>query len=527
MVKANSQFVCQNCGAQYPKWQGQCQQCAEWGSLVEEAAAESTNQISRSSKPAKVVPFPEVELVSAAKQRVSTNIGEVDRVLGGGVVLGMVMLLGGEPGIGKSTLVTELALRWPPLHSQFVQTSRGKGQGSESSTSNKSRKGNRLMADEQASVIVERTDKLSTNSETNPTELRKTKSTQFKNQEGFDGGVLYLAGEESVNQISYRINRILNIEQQNTSKKIGQTSPKYYPNKLSFLTTTMVEQVVATIQQQRPSLVIIDSINTLTSTELTGTAGSLGQLKESTQQVIDVVKPLNIPTILIGHVTKEGNIAGPKVLEHQVDTVLELSGERSRDVRLLRTLKNRFGPTDEVGVFRQTELGLVEVSNPNELFLEHTDQPVPGSVTTCILEGTRPLLLEVQALVIPSKLAMPRRVGRGVAVSQLQVLTAVVQKQLKLPLENYDVYVSVAGGFSTKDPALDLAIVVAMMSSHQDQAVPKQSVFIGEVGLLGEVRSVASLEKRIKEAKRLGFGRVVSQKSVEWIGQIRLQGKGK
>jgi len=258
---------------------------------------------------------------------------------------------------------------------------------------------------------------------------------------------------------------------------------------------------------------VVDSIQTITTAELSGVAGSVGQVRESTDKITKTAKKYHIPTFLVGHVTKDGKISGPKILEHIVDSVLELTGERTADLRLLRAIKNRFGATDEVGVFRVREFGYESVSNPSELFLTDDTKDISGSATVCVVEGTRPLLLEIQALVIGSQLAMPRRVGRGVQLSRIQVMAAVLQKHCRVPLGTNDIFVSVAGGFDVKEPAIDLGLAVAIASSLKNKTIPKRTVFVGEVGLLGEVRSVNLLERRIKEAKRLGFEHIVSKKT--------------
>lgn len=446
MAKIQTIFVCQQCGAEFPKWQGQCSACGTWNSLVEQTREKLSKSLSGGkSMPdisKSIVSLPEAKALSSSKQRFSTTVGELDRVLGGekdnkGMVAGSVMLMGGEPGIGKSTLLTQVVLGM-----------------------------------------------LKTQKNSRP--------------------ILYVCGEENPGQILMRLERLY------------EPSPSKPPiekvmSALEFVTTTVVEVVVELIRQKKPQLVIVDSIQTITSVMLTGAAGSIGQVRESTEQLTTVAKQINTPIFLVGHVTKEGTISGPKVLEHIVDSVLELSGERTGEVRLLRAAKNRFGATDEVGVFRVTNYGYESVSNPTELFLEHAQKPVPGSATVCVMEGTRPLLLEVQALVVGSQLAMPRRVGRGIELSRIQVLSAVLQRHSYLPLGTYDIFLSVAGGYAVKEPAVDLGLAVAIASSLSNKSVPKGTVFIGEVGLLGEIRSVPYLERREKEAKRLGFEHIISK----------------
>lgn len=445
MAKSLTQYVCQSCGATAPKWQGQCVGCGAWNSLVEEIKPVATGKhkqsaLSKRDAEASLVSFPEVELASGSKERFSTTIGEFDRVLGGGLVDGMVVLVGGEPGVGKSTLLTQMVLG--------------------------------LLSAEL-------------------------------------GTILYVAGEESPSQISLRINRILRNESKSNSNKNWTTQPE----SLQFFTATDVDLLTQTIAVHKPNLVIVDSIQSLSTQDLSGASGSIGQLREVSDRIISCVKPLGIPTVLVGHVTKEGSIAGPKVLEHMVDTVLELSGERSSQLRLLRALKNRFGATDEVGVFQLTDTGIVEVNNPSELFLEQREGGVAGSATVAVLEGTRPLLAEVQALVVDSQLAMPRRVGRGIELSRIQVLSAVLQKHARLPLGSTDIFVNAAGGFYIKEPAVDLGVAVAIASSLKNKKIPQKSIFIGEIGLLGEIRAVSFLEKRIKEARRLGFTNVYSRQT--------------
>ncbi|MCB9801866.1 MAG: DNA repair protein RadA [Pseudomonadales bacterium] len=409
--------------------------------------------MSKKKLDASIMTLPEVEAASASKQRFSTGVDELDRVLGSddgqfGMVAGAVMLIGGEPGIGKSTLLTQVALE--------LAAERG---GGESKTSKKP--------------------------------------------------IMYVCGEESPSQINVRINRILS-KRTNTknSKKEG-----FSAEKLVFVTATQVETIVAAVEKLNPQLVIVDSIQTVTSGSLTGAAGSVGQVRECAHQLTSVAKKMSVPMFIVGHVTKDGEFAGPKVLEHIVDSVLELSGERTGEVRMLRAIKNRFGATDEVGVFQSTDAGFMSVANPSALFLENHIKPVPGSATVAVVEGTRPLLIEVQALATKSFLAMPRRVGRGVVLSRIQVLSAVLQKHCKLPLESHDIFVSVVGGFTVKEPALDLGIAMALASSVHNKPLPEKTVFIGEVGLLGEIRRVSFLERRIKEAKRLGYTNIISKES--------------
>lgn len=463
MAKATSVFTCQQCGANYPKWSGQCSSCGQWNTLVESVRVKTaaTNiagaQQNKAIQPGSVLSFSEVELAKRPKRRFSTMIGELDRVLGGGVVPGEVVLLGGEPGIGKSTLLTQLLLL--------------------------------LIPSQTAASIAQ------TQSEQN------------------SGPFLYICGEENPQQIALRINRLLENEHFFSDKSFAKTAAKIIGRELQFVVTTDVDELVSIIADRQPQLVIVDSIQTLHTTDLQGAEGSVGQIRESTQRLTEVAKRQGSPLFLVGHVTKEGTIAGPKVLEHMVDAVIELSGERTSSLRLLRAVKNRFGATDEVGVFQMADGGLREVTNPSELFLEHSDQPVAGAVTVCVMEGTRPLLVEVQALVVPSQLAMPRRVGRGIELNRIQVLSAVLQKHSRLPLGTTDIFLSAAGGFTIREPAVDLGSAVAIASSLAGKALPPKTVFVGEVGLLGEIRSVSFLEQRIKEVKRLGYERIISRQT--------------
>ena len=456
MAKTKIQYVCQQCGQAHPKWVGQCSSCGAWNTLVEEVAEKALVNQSRARAAATVLPFSQVELTKGSKSRFSTGVGELDRVLGGeknelGMVAGAVMLVGGEPGIGKSTLLTQVVI-----------------------------------------------------------ELLKKQAAQSNEVE--ERPILYVCGEESPAQISLRIKRMLSDSKQNISLEVLDN--------LLFAATTDVDSVVTSMREHNPQLVVVDSIQTLKTEDLSGMAGSVGQVRESTERLTEAAKELSIPLFLVGHVTKEGQIAGPKVLEHIVDTVLELNGERTTDLRLLRAIKNRFGATDEVGVLQLTEYGFISISNPSSLFLEHQNQAVAGSAAVCVLEGTRPLLLEVQALAVKSQLAMPRRVGRGVELSRLQVISAVLQKYSRMPLDSYDLFVNLAGGYTTKEPGLDLGIALAIISSLKNKPLPPKTLYIGELGLLGEIRSVSLLDKRVKEAQRQGFEHIICKDTHNSITKI-------
>lgn len=434
MPKIHTLFVCQQCGASFPKWMGKCSECGEWNSLVETAGSTriSNKQISNSKL---VNPQKLSDIKLARKSRLSTGIAELDRVLGGpstgsgqaGLVAGSVILVAGEPGIGKSTLLLQLAAKT---------------------------------------------------------------------------GGLYVSGEESPQQIKIRADRL------------GIKSEK-----LLFLAETNADVIVEQLCIERYGLAVVDSIQTLSTEDLSGMAGSVGQVRECASRLLKVAKSKDIPLFLVGHVTKEGAIAGPKVLEHLVDTVIYLEGERFGAARLLRATKNRFGATDEVGVFEMTDKGMIAVANPSKLFLKERVVKVPGSVVTATMEGTRPILVEVQALVVPTQLAIPRRIGQGVNYNRLQMIVAVLTKMLRLPLGGFDIFVNVTGGFRIDEPAADLGIALAIVSSFKNIALDAKTVCFGELGLLGEIREVSQAEKRAKEARRLGFTNIISPEKFSSINQ--------
>ena len=431
MVKQVTRFICQKCGFESLKWQGQCEGCNEWNSLVETVVASKKGGNPTSPRLRGAGPVKLSQVKSKDVDRVSTGIGELDRVLGKGMVPGSVVLLAGEPGIGKSTLLTQLSL-------------------------------------------------------------------SLKRE------VLYVCGEESPEQIKIRIDRLAG-----TKAESG----------LSFLAETNVDEVVASVQNlaKKPGLVIVDSVQTMNTGDLTGMAGSVGQVRECSHRLLKMAKELNVTVFLVGHVTKQGSIAGPKVLEHLVDTVLYLEGDKKHVFRILRAQKNRFGSVDEVGVFLMSDKGLTEVSNPSDVFLEERQKNEAGSIVVATMEGTRPVLVEVQALVVPSQLAMPRRVGTGVDQRRLQLLVAVLTKKCRLPLGTMDVYVNVAGGLKLNEPAADLGICMAIASSYKNKPLVRNTAVFGEVGLLGEIRRVSFGEKRVKEAKKLGYSRVISPEKVKTV----------
>lgn len=411
-MKSRVVYICQQCSYESPGWLGKCPNCGTWNSLVE--TVQNTEHKTRNTRHGEIVrPQKLSEVKSIEKGRLKTGFEEFDRVLGGGIVPGSVILLAGDPGIGKSTLLLQMAAKL---------------------------------------------------------------------------GGLYVLGEESSPQIKLRADRL-----------------KIKSDHLLLLPQTDVDIICTQIEESKPLLVIVDSIQTLTTSDLSGTSGSVGQVRECAARLARVGKSLGVPIFLIGHVTKEGSIAGPMVLEHLVDTVLFLEGERFYTARTLRSLKNRFGPTDEAGIFQMEEKGLQEVKNPSELFLQEREKETPGSVVVPILEGTRPILVEIQALVTSTSLAFPRRVASGFDPGRLNILAAVVAKRLGLPLATYDIFVNIPGGMKIREPAADLGVALAIISSFKNKPLPAKSYVFGEVGLLGEVRRVVGEDKRSKEARRLGF----------------------
>lgn len=431
MAKASSKFVCQKCGAETASWFGRCPSCNAWNSLVE-TPVELEIGISgkKRGRPKRVEAVKLSKIRAGFDRRTSTKIDELDRVLGGGLVSGSVVLLSGDPGIGKSTLLLQVA-------------------------------------------------------------------------QNMAGPVLYISGEESPEQVKLRAQRLaLKLEN------------------VSFLAETNVENILETLVDQEFSLVICDSIQTMWTQSLSGTPGSVGQVRESAGRLLSWAKSCSIPLFLVGHVTKEGAIAGPMVLAHLVDTVLFLEGERFSSLRLLRSFKNRFGPTDEVGVFEMGERGMAQVTNPSRLFLKGKLKGVPGSVVVVTMEGTRPVLAEIQALVVPTQLPIPRRVGQGIDYNRLQMITAVLTKRLALPLSGFDIYVNVAGGLRISEPAADLGIALAVASSFKNTAFDAKLACFGEIGLLGELREVGQAEKRKKEARRLGFSQIVSPENFSSVSQV-------
>lgn len=435
-------FFCQNCGHEEAKWLGQCPACKEWNTFVEEridsGITKGTTVAARAVHEAKVVPLTEV--TADDDTRSETGIKELDRVLGGGIVPGSLVLVGGDPGIGKSTLLLQVCQR---------------------------------MA-----------------------QMKK---------------ILYISGEESQAQIKLRANRMGN-----------------FTSSLLLLCETNLGIISSVIEKERPELVIIDSIQTMYSEDVTSAPGSVSQVRESTNVFMQLAKGLCIPIFIVGHVTKEGTVAGPRVLEHMVDTVLYFEGDRHASYRILRAVKNRFGSTNEIGVFEMRQSGLVEVENPSEYMLSGKPENASGSVVACSMEGTRPILLEIQALVCRTNFGMPRRTAAGTDYNRVNLLMAVLEKRLGMSLGNCDAYVNIAGGIKMNEPAIDLGIVMALVSSYRNRPIDEKTIVFGEVGLSGEVRAVNMPEQRVAEAKKLGFETCilpeVSLKMVKEIQGIRLVG---
>jgi len=433
MARPQSRYVCQSCGEAFLRWEGQCRACGAWNSLVETLVREpSAGERSRGRARAAAratAPTALNDIGEAAVPRLRIGIDELDRVLGGGLVAGSLVLLGGEPGIGKSTLLLQAA-------------------------------------------------------------------AGLATASGGTRRVLYATGEESASQVRLRAARLGLLD-----GPAGQG--------IQVLAESAVGRIVELATAQPPSVVIVDSVQTATVEELDGPAGSVGQVREATLRLMDLAKGHDVAVILVGHVTKDGSIAGPKALEHLVDAVLNLEGERYAPLRVLRATKNRFGSTDEVGVFEMAEAGLREVTDPSRAFLVEHDSPAPGSVVAPTLEGSRPLLVEVQALVAPSGYGTPTRRASGIDPNRLALLVAVLGRRAGIGLGSHDVYANLAGGLAVDEPGLDLPLALALASSLRDRAVEPGTIAIGEVGLLGELRSVGGLERRLREVARLGFRRAI------------------
>jgi DNA repair protein RadA/Sms len=428
--RPQSRFVCQSCAESFLRWEGQCRACGSWNSLVE-TLVRTPGGSGRASRgvagPGGPVPVPLGRIGTGDVPRLTIGIGELDRVLGGGLVPGSLVLLGGEPGIGKSTILLQAA--------SGIAAASG-------------------------------------------------------------GTVLYATGEESAGQVRLRAERLGLLE--------GQAAEA-----IRVVPVSDVGRIVELARQERPTLVIVDSVQTATVDELDGPAGSVGQVREATLRLMELAKGDSVAVVLVGHVTKDGSIAGPKTLEHLVDAVLNLEGDRHASLRLLRAAKNRFGSTEEVGVFEMRETGLAEVADPARAFLVEHETQAPGSIVAPTLEGSRPLLVEVQALTTPAGYGSAMRKARGLDANRLSLLIAVLGRRAGISLSAQDVYANLAGGLSVEEPGLDLPLALALASSHRDRPVMPSLVSIGEVGLLGELRGVSGLERRLREAARLGFRRAL------------------
>ena len=426
MPKQKTIYSCSLCGYQSPKWLGKCPDCDQWNSFYEEIKTSPSRYSTLNPDTSNSSPTPLNEIALNTENKILTGIKELDRVLGEGLVQGAVVLIGGDPGIGKSTLalqaITKLALK-------------------------------------------------------------------KKN-------MLYVSGEESLKQLRMRAERLGN-----------------FPENLFILAETSLEKIIQEIKNIKPQIIIIDSVQTVYSSDLESAPGSVSQIRETCAKLINLSKETDTSTFLIGHVTKDGAIAGPRVLEHMVDTVLYFEGDRGHSYRILRAVKNRFGSTDEIGVFEMGQSGLSEVKNPSELFISERPDNSSGSVIVPSIEGTRPILVEIQALVTPTSLSLPRRTAIGLDTNRASILIAVIEKKLGITMYNQDVFLNVAGGVRLSEPGIDLGVITAIVSSKLDQPVPSEMVVCGEVGLTGEVRSISQTSVRINEAERLGFTKCILPKN--------------
>ena len=435
MAKNKMVFFCRECGYESAKWMGQCPGCKSWNTFTEEPVAmKPSGRVNALKADGKAEPVKLSQVSVDEKDRISTNMEELDRVLGGGIVPGSLILVGGDPGIGKSTLLLQVC---------------------------------RNLSDKALDV-------------------------------------LYISGEESLRQIKMRANRL------------GE-----FGDRLSLLCEINLEVIEEIIRKLQPKVVVIDSIQTMYSEEVKAAPGSVSQVRESTAVLLQLAKGLGITIFIVGHVTKEGTVAGPRVLEHMVDTVLYFEGDRHASYRILRGVKNRFGSTNEIGVFEMREQGLMEVANASSFMLDGKPENASGSVVVCSMEGTRPMLLEIQALVCTSSFGLPKRQAQGTDYNRVNLLMAVLEKRVGMSLANCDAYVNLAGGIKVSEPAIDLGIVMAIASSFKNRAVPDGMLAFGEVGLSGEVRSVSMAQTRVKEAAKLGFHTcIVPAVCVQAIGQV-------
>ncbi len=460
-----TRFVCSNCGYDSPKWLGRCPDCSAWNSFTEVTIAQEASksgsrsnsliQISSTGKPVSLN-----SIKSVQQNRISTGFAEFDRVLGGGIVTGSAILLSGDPGIGKSTLLLEIAIN-----------------------------------------IANRT-----------SQVGVLKETKNKNEKSTPK-VLYITGEESESQVKLRAERIIG-----SDSKL-KNNPLLAPENLFIFSTGDIEQAIASCETTKPDLVIVDSIQTMATDAYPGFPGSLPQIRHATSRLVSFAKREGVPVFLIGHVTKEGVVAGPMLLSHMVDCVLYLEGEKLTGTKILRAFKNRFGDTSEVGIFTMEERGLVEISDTSNFFMENAKRSVPGSCLTVVMEGSRPLMVEIQALVVPSNLSFARRVSNGISEKRIELLLAVIQKHLKIPIERMDVFINVVGGLKITENSADLAVCLATLSSFKNKPL-KDTVAIAEVGLLSELKSVLNEKARVSEARKLGFKNVVTQQNFSYLGAI-------
>ncbi|KZN96872.1 DNA repair protein RadA [Aeribacillus pallidus] len=429
MSKIKSKYICQSCGYESPKWMGKCPGCGAWNSMVEEVIKpKGKHRIAFSHSESSTVskPSPIHQIQAAQEPRMLTGLHEFNRVLGGGIVKGSLVLIGGDPGIGKSTLLLQVS-----------------------------------------SQLAER---------------------------GND--VLYISGEESLKQTKLR------------SDRLGVKGERLF-----VLSETDLEIIIQSILETEPAFVIIDSIQTIYNSEIASAPGSVSQVRECTAELMRLAKTKGIPIFIVGHVTKDGTIAGPRILEHMVDTVLYFEGDRHHTYRILRAVKNRFGSTNEIGIFEMKEAGLKEVLNPSEVFLEERAKGASGSTVVASMEGTRPVLVEIQALITPTSFGNPRRMANGIDHNRVSLLMAVLEKRVGLLLQNQDAYLKVAGGVKLDEPSIDLAICISIASSFKDVPTNIYDVFVGEVGLTGEIRRVSRIEQRVQEAAKLGFKRIFLPKA--------------
>ena len=429
-MKQKNEFICSNCGYKSPKWLGKCLSCGQWDTFEE--VVRQTDKKIRLVSSAKTKSYKLEEIETNDDYRLLTGIAELDRVLGGGVVPGSLVLVGGDPGIGKSTLMLQMCGKKPEY------------------------------------------------------------------------APLYVTGEESLQQIKLRSSRLSDIS----------------PN-ISIIADTNLESIVDSIEHSDSQIIVIDSIQSVFSSRVESTPGSILQVRECASLLMQTAKTLNKAIFIIGHVTKDGFIAGPKILEHMVDTVLQFEGEKTYSYRILRALKNRFGSTNEIGIFEMHDKGLQEVQNPSELFLVNRQHQDAGVAIVAAIEGSRPILLEVQALVSSSGYSMPQRTVNGIELRRLHMILAVLEKRMGIPFRNFDVFVNIAGGVFLSDPAIDLGIAAALVSSHRDKPISSKTVLIGEIGLTGEVRQVSAMSQRLKEAAKLGFTKALVPSATKYDLNIK------